>query len=429
MAVRRLLGWPDPGQVALSALIGILLAFYAARFLLPLLAPQAPRADDFQDYLFAAHQIAAGGDPYANFIRNHVPWDWSLSSGYLYPPAFAVTLIPLTWVSNDIAVRLWLFLIQAAVVASLVIVYRVIGGPRRAELLAIVAVLTTFFPLANSVYAGAMNSLLLLLLAGAWACWQRRQDLAGGVLVGTAAIFKLFPLALLPYLVWRRHWKLIGALWLTGAAGLGAGLIVTSLDHNIYYFRDMLPHLAAGTGYRENQSLAGFTARICQPSTADAGGGAGWCGRVLDWPLTLGLLFIVLRVTSRTSRSGLEFALAISALPLVSSVTWSFHLVILILPIALLIRLAFSGALSRTAGRFLIAAWLCFSVLPGLHYLLIVHPLPHWPGLLDVVLVGVTRLASEAYFIGTVIVFASIWVALRNERQLQTAAQTPALAA
>src|SRR5439155_358975 len=107
MPVRRLLGWPDPGQVALSGLIGILLAFYAARFLLPLLAPQAPRADDFQDYLFAAQQIAAGGDPYANFIHNHVPWDWSLSSGYLYPPAFAVTLIPLTWVSNDLAVGSW----------------------------------------------------------------------------------------------------------------------------------------------------------------------------------------------------------------------------------------------------------------------------------------------------------------------------------
>src|SRR5256886_10776781 len=198
MAVRRLLGWPDPGEVALSVLIGILVAFYAWRFLLPLLGPQAPRADDFQDYLFAAHQIATGGDPYADFIRSHVPWDWSLSSGYLYPPAFAITLIPLTWVSNDIAVRLWLFLIQAAVVASLGIVYRGIGGPGRADLLAIVAVLTTFFPLANSGYAGAMNSLLLLLLAGAWACWQRRQDLAGRVLVGTAAILKLFPLGLLP---------------------------------------------------------------------------------------------------------------------------------------------------------------------------------------------------------------------------------------
>ena len=429
MRVRRLLGWPDPGQVALSALIGILLAFYAARFLLPLLAPQPPRADDFQDYLFAAQQIATGGDPYANFIRNHVPWDWSLSSGYLYPPAFAVTLIPLTWVSNDLAVRIWLFLIQAAVLASLVIIYRVIGWPRRAELLAVVAVLTTFFPLANTVYAGAMNSLLLLLLTGSWACWQRRQDIATGALVGIAAIFKLFPLALLPYLVWRRHFKLVAVLCLTGLGGLAVGLAVTSLDHNIYYFREMLPHLAAGTGYRENQSLAGFTARICQPSSADAGGGAGWCGPVLDWPLIVGLLVIVLRATSRASRTGLEFALAVSALPLVSSVTWSFHLVILILPIALLIRLAFTGAVSRVGGRVLMAAWLCFSVLPGLHYLLIVHPLPHWPGLLDLVSQGVARLAGEAYVIGTLIIFGSTWVALRNSRRAAAEAVRPAVAA
>ena len=429
MPVRRLLGWPDPGQVALSALIGILLAFYAARFLLPLLAPQAPRADDFQDYLFAAQQITVGGDPYADFIRNHVPWDWSLSSGYLYPPAFAVTLIPLTWVSNDLAVRIWLFVIQAAVLASLLIIYRVIGSPRRAEMLAVVAVLTTFFPLANTVFAGTMNSLLLLLLTGAWACWLRRGDVMTGTLVGVAAIFKLFPLALLPYLVWRRHWKLVAALSLTGLGGLAVGLVVTSLDHNIYYFRDMLPHLAAGTGYRENQSLAGFTARICQPSTADAGGSAGWCGRLLDWPLILLLLAIVLRATSRAARSGLEFALAVGALPLISSVTWSFHLVILILPIALLIRLAFTGALSRAAGRVLIAAWLCFSVLPAFHYLLIVHPLPHWPGVLDVMPMGLTRLTGEAYFIGTVIIFASVWVALRNERRRETADGIGALAA
>ena len=429
MPVRRLLGWPDPGQVALSALIGILLAFYAARFLLPLLAPQAPRADDFQDYLFAAQQITVGGDPYADFVRNHVPWDWSLSSGYLYPPAFAVTLIPLTWVSNDLAVRIWLFVIQAAVLASLLIIYRVIGSPRRAEMLAVVAVLTTFFPLANTVFAGTMNSFLLLLLTGAWACWLRRRDVMTGTLVGVAAIFKLFPLALLPYLVWRRHWKLVAAMALTGLGGLALGLVVTSLDHNIYYFRDMLPHLAAGTGYRENQSLAGFTARICQPSTADAGGSAGWCGRLLDWPLILLLLAIVLRATSRAARSGLEFALAVSALPLISSVTWSFHLVILILPIGLLIRLAFTGALSRAAGRVLIAAWLCFSVLPAFHYLLIVHPLPHWPGVLDVMPMGLTRLTGEAYFIGTVIIFASVWVALRNERRTETADRIGALAA
>jgi hypothetical protein len=427
--VRRLLGWPDPRQLALSALIGSLLAFYAWRFLLPLVGPQAPRADDFQDYLFAAHQIATGGDPYADFIRSHVPWDWSLSSGYLYPPAFAVTLIPLTWVSNDLAVRIWLLLIQAAVLASLLIVYRVIGRPRRAELLAMVAVLATFFPLANTVLAGTMNSLLLLLLAAAWACWLRRRDAATGVLIGAAAIFKLFPAALLPYLAWRRQWKVLGAAALTGLAGLALGLAVTGLDHNIYYFREMLPHLAAGTGYRENQSLAGVAARLCDPNTANAGGSAGWCGRLIDWPAILLLLAVVLRASSRATRSGLEFALAVTALPLISSVTWSFPLVVLILPITLLVRQALTGLMSRPQIRALLVAWVCFSAAPAVHYLLIVYPLPHWTGLLDVIPQGMTRLVSEAYFIGTVIVFASVWVALRNEGKGVAAQQRPAVAA
>jgi len=427
--VRRLLGWPDPRQVALSALIGILLAFYAWRFLLPLLGPQAPRADDFQDYLFAAQQIATGGDPYANFVRNHVPWDWSLSSGYLYPPAFAVILIPLTWISNDLAVRIWLFLIQAAVLASLLIIYRVIGRPSRAELLALVAVLTTFFPLANTVLAGTMNSLLLLLLTGAWACWHRRRDVAGGVLVGAAAVFKLFPAALLPYLAWRRHWKLLAAAAVTGLAGVGLGLAVTSLDHNIYYFREMLPHLAAGTGYRENQSLAGVAARICDPDTTNAGGSAGWCGRLIDWPAVLVLLTIVWRLTSRASRSGLEFALAVTALPLISSVTWSFPLVILILPIALLVRQAMSGRMPRGQIRALMGAWVCFSAAPAVHYLLIVYPLPHWTGVLDLMPQGMTRLVGEAYFIGTLVVFGGICLALRTERRSESAITPPAKAA
>ena len=428
MPVRRLLGWPDPRQVALSALIGVLVAFYAWRFLLPLLGPQAPRADDFQDYLFAAHQIATGGDPYADFIRSHVPWDWSLSSGYLYPPAFAITLIPLTWVSNDLAVRLWLLLIQVAVLASILIIYGAIGRPRRIELLAIVAVLTTFFPLANTVLAGTMNSLLLLLLTLAWACWHRRRDAVSGVLIGAAALFKLFPAALFPYLAWRRQWTLLIAAGVTGLAGLVLGLMVTGVDHNIYYFREMLPHLAAGTGYRENQSLAGVATRLCDPNTANAGGSAGWCSRLIDWPAVLLLLAIVLRASSRASRSGLEFALAVTALPLISSVTWSFPLVILILPIVLLVRQALAGLMSRSQIRALLLAWICFSAAPAIHYLLIVYPLPHWTGLLDLIPQGVTRLVSEAYFIGTVIAFASVWVALRNERRLTTAAR-PALAA
>ena len=141
------------------------------------------------------------------------------------------------------------------------------------------------------------------------------------------------------------------------------------------------------------------------------------------------LLAIVWRMTSRASRSGLEFALAVTALPLISSVTWSFPLVILILPIALLIRRALSGQMSRGRIRALLLAWVCFSAAPAIHYLLIVYPLPHWTGLLDLIPQAITRLVGEAYVIGTVLVFATIVVALRKERRTQSTVPAPAIAA
>jgi glycosyl transferase family 87 len=412
-----LLGWPQPRQVVWSGVILLLVLLYAGFYLLPLIGAHAPRADDFQDYLFAARQMTTGGDPYADFVRTHIPWDWSLSSGYLYPPLFAAFLIPLTWLPAELAVRVWLLLMQACVIGSLVIIYRVIGRPSRAELIALGAILLTFFPLINSAATGAMNAVLLLLLTAAWACWTRRRDVASGVLVGTAAVFKLFPLALVPYLATRRHWRLLAAVVVTTIAGLALGFAVTSPAHNSYYFRDMLPHLAVGTGYRENQSFAGFTARLCSPSTAQVGGGAGWCGRLLDWPLIVVLLALVLSATARSTRPSLEYALAVTALPLVSSVAWSFHFVVLVLPIALLIRQAVLGDLSRAVGRVLIAGWLCFSVGPAIHYLLIVHALSHWPGMLDLIPGAVTWLAGESYLIGALILFSILWIEIVKERR------------
>lgn len=414
--MRRLIGWPDRSALLITALIVLLLGIYGWLLLLPVFLPATPRADDFQDYLWAAHQIAVGGDPYGNFTRTHVPWDWSLNSGYIYPAVFAAVLVPLTWISNDLAVRLWLLLIQACVVASVVLVYARIGRPKRIELLALIAVLVTFFPLINTMWTGAMNAVLLLLLTGAWACWQRRRDTAGGILVGIAAVFKVFPVALLPYFAWRRDWRVVVAAIATGIVGLVACLMVTGVGHNLYYFRDVLPHLAGGTGYRENQSLAGLAARLCDPSTADRGGGAGWCGRVVAWPPSFLVLGIIAAAMRRPGRSGLEFALAVAALPLISTVTWSFHLVVLIFPIILLIRAAIQNQAERGWIRLLLLAWLCFSVGPAAHYALIFAPLPVLSGWLEVVPQAVTRIAAESYLIGTLAIFAGVWLALRQER-------------
>jgi hypothetical protein len=372
--------------------------------------------------MYAARQISIGGDPYADLIRTHVPWDWSLNSGYVYPPAFAALLIPFTFIGNDPAVRMWLLLIQAAVVASLLIVYAMVGRPSRRELLCLVAVTTTFLPLAASVWTGAMNSILLLMLTVAWALWLKRRDSSSGAMIGLAAVFKIFPVALLPYLAWRRHWRLVVAAGVTGLAGIGFGVLVAGFDHNLFYFRDVLPHLIGGTGFRENQSLAGFASRICSPSTMEHGGSAGWCGRALGWPLALAALGLVIVAARRSERRGLEFGLAVTMMPLISTVTWSFHLVLLLFPIALLIHHFFEqGTISRGQLGILVLAWLCFTLAPAVHYALIIYAVSPGPWILQLA----TRLLNESYLIGTLILFGNLWVIARSRPQSQSDVSHP----
>lgn len=394
---------------------GIVCALYLWQVVIPILRPTPPQADDFQDYWQAAVQIRTGGDPYASFDRTHVPWDWTLSSGYLYPPAFAAILAPLTVIPNGLAVRIWLLLMLGMMVGSLGIVYRVLGPPRGSELLSIVLIFVTSYPVTATLLTGAMNPVLLLLLALAWAAWMRRQDVAAGSVVGAAIAIKLIPFALLPYLVVRRHFRLLAAATAVVLLGVGLDLAVTSPAHSLHYVRDMLPHLSAGSGYRENESLSGLASRLCNPATAALGGNGGWCGRLLAWPAVAGVLGLVILAVRLPRRTGLEFGLAVAALPLVSSLTWSFHLVLLLLPVTLLLHHHFRvSALPRRRVRALLLAWLCFSGLPGLHYVLVVHPLASslWGTV-------VTRLLAESYLIGTLLLFAAIWQTVREAARAQ----------
>lgn len=397
-----------------TLLIGLLLAVYAWRFVLPVFTDPHPQAADFQDYLYAAHQVATGGDPYTSVVDTSRPGAWILTSRFLYPPAFAVFLIPLTWIPNDVAVRLWLVLIQAMVLATLFLVYRAIGPPSRRELLAVSAVVTTFFPLATSVWTGAMNAVLLLMLAGGWALWIRSRDALSGVVLGAAAVFKVFPALLLPYLAWRRNWRAAVVMGLIGVTGLALGVLVSGWGHNIYYFTQILPHLAAGTGYRENSSLAGLAARICDPATADTAGSAGWCGRALGWPLEIGLVALIALAIGRGRRSAIEFAMVVAALPLLSTVSWSFQLVLLIFPITLAVREVMAGRASGGQRRLLILAWICFALAPLVHYALVIYQTPH-SGIGGALAGTAAWVFDETYVAGNLLLFWVLWSLARAQ--------------
>jgi len=400
---------------------GALVAAYLwAHVVTVLAASRPPAADDFYMYYQGAWSLRALGDPYA--IPNpdlHAPWDPRITTTYIYPPLFAGLLVPLTFLPPGVVVRLWIVLMQVLAAASLVVVYRALGRPARGELLAMVAVTATFMPLIANALTGAMNTLLLLLCALALPAVLRQHQRRAGFVLGLAAGIKLFPAALLPYLAFRRLGGGLLYAGLTFAATVLIGVAITRPAALAHYLFDLLPALGSGNGYRENQSLLGFFTRLCSPGGPDgASAGPGLCARALTIPADLllfaGLWAVTVRdhrdeqsADTRDRRRALEYALAVVTVPLVASVAWGLHLVLVLLPLAVALRcLVAEGGLTRGRLALLIGVIACFSVLRGAYYTAIVESLaaPTTP-----LLAGAVRLASESYFIGLLLLWGLLF--------------------
>jgi alpha-1,2-mannosyltransferase len=143
-----------------------------------------------------------------------------------------------------------------------------------------------------------------------------------------AAAFKLTPLILLAWLLLDR--RIREAAWMLGAfAAVTAAAALLRFDDTLVFFRQVLPALASGTAYYANQSLAGVVSRVFSPNPYTTpwvdfswafllpGAGAILLGSFWFWRM---------RQQPALSRA----AAFLPLLPLLSSVTWPHHLVILL---------------------------------------------------------------------------------------------------
>ena len=98
-------------------------------------------------------------------------------------------------------------------------------GARRHPLVVILPSLSIIVLVHNIYLLGQPNLLLLALLLGAFACFQRGRPVGAGVLVATAAAIKAFPIMALGYLIYRRMWAASAAT----VVALGAWLLIAPL--------------------------------------------------------------------------------------------------------------------------------------------------------------------------------------------------------
>jgi hypothetical protein len=232
------LGDPPPGPPLDWANLGLsLLAFVLALanlFWLGIMVYQMPKNDFGRSFLSAA-SFADGGGLYD--LNPSVPWDVHGEMLYLWnlnPPHFHLLMLPLVWLPQRVALVLWLIGNFVCLYAAL----RVIAAEAQLQLtprqrrLAVVGFLA-FIGTATAMATGHLSFLLFLLVTLSWRDARRGRWGRSGLWLGLALSVKPFLLFLVPYLLWRRRWRAVGAIGASVVACFAVGLLVFGVQAHL----------------------------------------------------------------------------------------------------------------------------------------------------------------------------------------------------
>jgi alpha-1,2-mannosyltransferase len=314
------IGRVRPAFVAQAVLVGVAVVIYAL-----VLNQAVQHHQDFGAYLNAARDVVQGRPLYATFLHHPFP-DATLRPAYIYPPSFALLIAPLGLLPEAAAAAVWITLQQAALAVAIVVVLRWLRPTRWAVVGLVVATLS-FYPLWVDVAQGQAN-LLVLLLVTLGIVGVLRDRPAFGVAIGVAAALKLTPLILVVWLLLDRRFR-AAAFVLGGFAILTLAGALLRFQDTVAYFGQVLPALASGTAFYANQSLAGLLDRTLSANTYTQ----PWIN--LPWVSLLVIAAAVILLSWWWWQTRRETALSrgaafIPLVPLLSSVTWAHHLVIVL---------------------------------------------------------------------------------------------------
>jgi alpha-1,2-mannosyltransferase len=297
------------------------------------LTPESLRFD-FVNYFGGAQAAAHGTDVYADFKRSWGTQAWVVA--YIYPPFFALVLAPLTSLGLLAAARIWLLAVQAAFVGSLWLILRIhpelTRGGRRLLLLASLGFMPVYL---NLKFQQVATVWLLLITATLWAALRRRTGLAGAF-IAMAASLKVSPIFLIPLFARLGRWRIA----VMGSVMLVVLTVATMLaaPGSWQFFTVVLPRIGLGTANWDNGSVDGLVSRIVELAPNLFGGATQTVAKLMIAAAAI----VVIGVTLWQSRRGpneawalrLSVSALITALLMVSSVTWQHHLVTLLLPLA-----------------------------------------------------------------------------------------------
>jgi hypothetical protein len=173
---------------------------------------------DFAAFYTAGEAASAGVSPYVNHYAMSPPiWDGVARykhSRFLYPPLVATFFQSLAFLPYHAAKYVWMVANVVGVFAALYLARRVsaVGAPGGVYAwLPVLLPLLVFHPLLTLLERGQVDGVSLILLTSAiFLISTGKRQRAAGVLIAVASILKLHTVLLLPILLLRRQWRVLG---------------------------------------------------------------------------------------------------------------------------------------------------------------------------------------------------------------------------
>lgn len=363
---------------------------------------------DFTGFFAAATAMRQGVDPYLP-ILSHGHYDFSPS--YSYPPLTAWLLQPLVSLGHENAALLVLVFLQVCVISFVWITYLALRPVSRDEIVFGVILVLSFGPLFANTQNDQVNLVLLPLCALTLLAYRQGEKWWGGAAYGLSIAFK--PLQPAPglLLVWGRRGRMVVAAIVVGLAALA----IAGVNWSTEYIFKVLPELSGGSGFAANAAPAGLLERLFHPESFYDGGAPGGLGVGVGYLMVVvavvGLTWWRLGRMSRTTSLGRasEVAVAMAASPLILTIANTWHLVLLLIPTLILVRVAIAyrdGWVLAAAG---IAFLLLGPVYSGFQHVLVDN---FSSSVIDIANQPLMRVWNECQLVGMVILWAGCLRAL-----------------
>jgi hypothetical protein len=323
--------------------------------------------EDFAVYYFLGQELRHGINPYATKITTQSRLNGLNIHGITHgtdPPTFLAFVIePLSGLPLHTAYWIW----QAANLACLCVAVFLLIGPGSGLTLSmgftLGALAALYPPVGSHIWFGQSKFPALLLLVFMMRSLGRGQEAAAGVTLAIASLLRLFPLALVGYLLMQQRWRAL----LFMAVGIligGAGTVALVGFDNCVSFVTAAGLLVSDSAadIRRDISIPLFIARQLQSASVHPRLFHEAASKALIISADVVILMATIQATlasaDKQDPDSRRFALWIATSIFLLPVAWDYDLVLMLIPFAQLAIIAARGDASRRAIAMAIASYL-----------------------------------------------------------------------